>query len=418
MDIENLENKSKEYLIDLCKKNNIKGYSNKKKQDIINMIKESKESKESDTDEKDEKDEKDNKTVLDPKILFGKIQRLNYIGSKFQLLSWLNTTIKEKTGWSSFEGKRIADLFSGTGIVSYYFRMLNSIVVSNDTELFSSIISRAFNLSTYTQKCKEIIDKINSELYNCNYEGFITKNYSPYESCERKFFSVDNAMKIDFSRKYLEKYKRDLSDEEYYFILATILTSADSVSNVPAVYGCYLKNFKEKAKKDFKLVPIHTNQTSPNKHSKTFNKDILDDFIFDYFTNYKMDLVYLDPPYNERQYSKNYFPLNAIAKTPEELKDEPELKGKTGIPQDCFISTFCKKGKVIEESFEKLFKNLNTKWIFLSYNSESIIEKDRMIQLMSKYGKVSVIEKEYKRFKSFDYNKDTDIKEYLFCLEK
>jgi adenine-specific DNA-methyltransferase len=105
-----------------------------------------------------------------------------------------------------------------------------------------------------------------------------------------------------------------------------------------------------------------------------------------------------------------------IAKDPNTILNDVELKGKTGIPSDCFMSPFCKKGKV-EEAFEKLFMNLKTKWIFLSYNSESLVSKDRMCELMGKYGEVSVVERDYKRFKSFDYNEDKAIKEYLFCLQ-
>jgi adenine-specific DNA-methyltransferase len=128
--------------------------------------------------------------------------------------------------------------------------------------------------------------------------------------------------------------------------------------------------------------------------------------------------VYLDPPYNERQYSKNYFPLNIIAKTPEQLLTEEPLKGKTGIPTDCFISPFCKKGDVVEDALDTLFRNLRTKWIFLSYNSESIVSKERMLELMGRYGEASVIERDYKRFKSYEYNDDIVIQEYLFCLQK
>ena len=132
------------------------------------------------------------------------------------------------------------------------------------------------------------------------------------------------------------------------------------------------------------------------------------------------DIVYLDPPYNERQYSKNYFPLNIIAKNPEELMSDKmkPLKGKTGIPADCFLSPFCKKGAPVETAFDTLFRELKTKWIFLSYSSESIVSKDRMIELMEKYGEVSVVERDYKRFKSFEYNEDKSIQEYLFCLKK
>jgi adenine-specific DNA-methyltransferase len=149
--------------------------------------------------------------------------------------------------------------------------------------------------------------------------------------------------------------------------------------------------------------------------SNTYNSDVLNTELFGSFN---FDLVYLDPPYNERQYSKNYFPLNIIAKTPESLLSQSPLKGKTGIPTDCFISPFCKKGDVSEKAFELLFRELKTKWLFLSYNSESIVPKDRMLEIMNKYGTATVIERDYKRFKSFEYNKDVEIKEYLFCLNK
>jgi adenine-specific DNA-methyltransferase len=134
------------------------------------------------------------------------------------------------------------------------------------------------------------------------------------------------------------------------------------------------------------------------------------------------DITYIDPPYNERQYSKNYFPLNIIAKPPQQLEsvsEAPVLKGKTGIPADCFVSPFCKRGGgVCEAAFDKLFRELKTKWIFLSYNSESIVSKEKMLEIMGHYGVASVEECDYKRFKSFKYNGNLEIKEYLFCLRK
>jgi adenine-specific DNA methylase len=96
----------------------------------------------------------------------------------------------------------------------------------------------------------------------------------------------------------------------------------------------------------------------------------------------------------------------------------PPLKGKTGIPDSCFISPFCKKGDTVTTAFETLFRDIKTDWIFLSYNSESTVKKQDMLTLMNKYGTASVVECDYKRFKSFDYNKDVAIKEYLFILNK
>lgn len=370
-----------------CKERGIKGYSNKNKDELIELL---------------------NGFSLEHKT--EKIYRLNYIGSKFQLLDWIEEQIKEKTGLTSFEGKLVGDLFSGTGIVSYHFRKKGSITVSNDVELYSSIITHAFALSIYNEACKSFIETIQKELDEGKSKvGYITRNYSPYEDCERMFFTVENAMKIDYISQRIQD--TNLSENDYKFVLASLILSADNVSNVPAVYGCYLKNFKAKATKTLKLEPIHTNTLKCKDGSVVYNKDVIS---FEH--DKKLDIVYLDPPYNERQYSKNYFPLNMIALSPREQENQPPLRGKTGIPEDCFLSPFCKKGQV-EEAFNTLFSNIKTDWLFMSYNSESIVSKERLIEIMKKYGEVSVIERDYKRFKSFEYNDDNEIKEYLFCLQ-
>jgi adenine-specific DNA-methyltransferase len=234
------------------------------------------------------------------------------------------------------------------------------------------------------------------------------------------FFTVENARRIDAMRTMLETVAAttDLTHDEYQFILASIIISADAVSNVPAVYGCYLKNFKAKATKPIVLFPIHTITASASASaSATFHADVTDPTFLS-TTLPPVDIAYLDPPYNERQYSKNYFPLNIIAKTPASLNTEPPLKGKTGIPTDCFLSPFCRKGVASETAFDTLIRGLRAKWIFLSYNSESIVSKEKMLEILRRYGTVSVIEREYKRFKSFEYNEDKAIQEYLFCLEK
>jgi adenine-specific DNA-methyltransferase len=390
-------NKTRKELVALCKERGLKGYSTKKSNDLIVLLSTS--------------------TTQTPPTI-EKVSRLNYIGSKFQLLEWITENMKEKTMWDTFRGKSIADLFAGTGIVSHHFRMSGSRVVSNDAELYSSIISHAFTRSVYTTKCKDTIAMLQGEITankHSEIAGFITKHYSPYEGNERKFFTIENAKRIDYIRTRIETLGAELSEDEYKFMLASLIISADAVSNVPAVYGCFLKNFKDKAKKAMILKPIHTIQDTSHAESKTTNMDVLQP---DFLGSFETDIVYLDPPYNERQYSKNYFPLNIIAKTPQQLLLESPLKGKTGIPADCLISPFCKKGATVENAFDVLFRTLRTTWIFLSYNSESIVSKDRMLELMKKYGEASVIEREYKRFKSFEYNKDVSINEYLFCLKK
>lgn len=382
-------------------------------------------------------------------VVGGAPKRLNYIGSKFQLLDWITSAMNAKTGLfngaggSSVSGAvTVADIFAGTGIVSYHFRTkYGAKVISNDAELYSSVIAHAFTCSVYSEKCKAVIALLCAELEAKRYvvggsdggavagfvAGFVTRNYSPYEGNERMFFTVDNAQRIDYVRRRLEELKYEgcdgaLNDDEYKFILASILITADNVSNVPAVYGCYLKNFKATAVRAFILEPIHKYTTPCIVGSRTFCSDVLSSAFLGDAALAGTDITYIDPPYNNRQYSKNYFPLNIIARNPVHLasvSDAPVLKGKTGIPADCFVSPFCKRGGgVCEAAFDKLFRELKTKWIFLSYNSESIVPKEKMMEIMGRYGVASVEECDYKRFKSFKYNGDLAIKEYLFCLRK
>jgi len=430
----------------LCKEREIKGISGKKKQELIELL--TKKSPDSHQLNNEPIGETVGETVGEtatpvintptqaqkvkrPKIRVAPTQtapkpeiiRLNYIGSKYQLIDWLSENILAKTGWQSFAGKRMADLFAGTGYVSYYFRTTGAAaVVSNDAELYSSVIAHAFTRSVYNPRCADIITGWQQALgrgahieeYGVR-PGYITRNYSPSHSgCERKFFTVDNAKRIDYLRAELTRIRPTLSDDDYKFLLASVVISADQVSNVPAVYGCYLKNFKAKASKPLVVLPIHRLVEPSPAASQVFNTDVLN---LDFLRGFESDVVYLDPPYNERQYSKNYFPLNIICK-PDSVLDSVSLKGITGIPSDCFISPFCKKGTCVESAFETLFRELRTKWIFLSYNSESLVSKERMLEIMSKYGTASVITRTYKRFKSFEYNQDIEIEEYLFCLEK
>lgn len=339
--------------------------------------------------------------------------RLNYIGSKYQLLDWLDAEIRARTGWDSFAGRRIADLFAGTGIVSWHFRCAGAAVIANDAETYSSIITAALVSGVYTPALRDTISALNAEIEAGNHAsetGYITQHYSPATGGERLFFTADNARRIDYLRRRFEELT-SLSPDDRVFLIASLLLAADAVSNVPAVYGCYLKSFKEKARRPLVLRPVHERAEPPVAGSHVLREDVtcLAPGVI------AADAVYLDPPYNERQYSKNYFPLNVIARG--EAMDGVTLGGKTGIPSDCFLSPFCRR-KDVAGAFERVIAGLTVPWIFVSYSSEGLISRADLEALLAKYGEVTVSERTYKRFKSFKYNESGEVREYLFCLHK
>ena len=133
-------------------------------------------------------------------------------------------------------------------------------------------------------------------------------------------------------------------------------------------------------------------------------------------TKIEGDVLYLDPPYNNRQYGANYHVLNTIAK-----KDNPEIKGVTGM-RDYVSSNWCKKGKVAEE-FEELVKNAKFEYILLSYNNEGLMSLEQIKKIMEKYGEYSVIQRGYQRYKSDIESDDRKYKakavvEYIHILKK
>lgn len=127
------------------------------------------------------------------------------------------------------------------------------------------------------------------------------------------------------------------------------------------------------------------------------------------------DILYLDPPYNQRQYSANYHILNTITEY-----DDFIPKGKTGL-REYNRSDYCKKQSV-HESFEELIHHAQFQYIFLSYNNEGLMSEDDVKSIMSKYGSYKLITKEYQRFKADKTENRNHMAdktfEYLHVLEK
>jgi adenine-specific DNA-methyltransferase len=123
------------------------------------------------------------------------------------------------------------------------------------------------------------------------------------------YFSDENAMKCDTIREQIEQWKeeRKITEDEYYFLLACLLEAIDKVANTASVYGAFLKHLKKSAQKSLELQSVELFEND-NEH-KIFNEDINN-----LIQTTKHDVVYLDPPYNHRQYSGNYHILETIAK--------------------------------------------------------------------------------------------------------
>jgi len=317
---------------------------------------------------------------------------MNYIGSKKYLLDFIETTVKEEVG--SLDDKIFCDLFAGTGVVGAYFKNRVQKVIANDIEpyAYAIIYNKIKNSTTYD------LSKI---VYEPK-EGFIYKNYA----LNRIYFSKENAKKIDGLREAIEKRFtcKEINEDEYYYCLASLLFSADRVANTTGVYGSFLKKLKFMAKSEMKFLP-HIFEPSNKKH-EVYNKDANE-----LIKTIQGDILYLDPPYNHRQYGLNYHILNTIVKN---KLFEP--RGKSGF-DDYIRSDYCKKTRV-EEALDELIKEAKFKYIFLSYSNDGILDKMSIKKIMSKYGSYSVEEFDHSRYRTSKKSKKGHVVEYLHVVRK
>ncbi len=309
---------------------------------------------------------------------------MNYIGSKNKLSSFITTTVFNVVG-NNLSQKTLCDLFAGTGIVGRTFKNDVKQVISNDLEYYSFVLNKNYIENNKAINYLSLINNLN--LLNGT-NGFIFDEYSQNGIANRLYFSEFNGKKIDAIRLEIEQWKlsKKISSPVYYFLLASLLESADKVANTASVYGAYLKKIKKSAQKNIVLEPaIFT--LDNNKH-KVYNEDSNT-----LIKKIEGDILYLDPPYNARQYGANYHLLNTIAKhntfTP---------KGKTGLPS-YNKSNYCSKTMALA-SFDDLIKNANFKHIFLSYNNEGLMSEIEIKTIMKKYGKYSLATTNYQRFKA------------------
>jgi len=217
------------------------------------------------------------------KVNHFQLQNRRYIGSKHKLIEWIFSILDKECGGDSF-----TDIFAGTGIVSAVAAKHFKKIVLNDFLYSNYAIYQAFfgDNGWDTNKINNIILKYN----NINGED-LEENYFS-QSFGGKYFSRNSAKIIGFIRENIEENKNKLTEREYYVLLSSLLYSVDKIANTVGHYDAYFK--KDFIKDIFFMRPIDPIKV---KEVDIFREDanLLAKKI-------KTDVVYIDPPYNSRQY--------------------------------------------------------------------------------------------------------------------
>ncbi len=355
-------------------------------------------------------------------------QLITYIGNKRALLDFIGNGLSIVKKRLNKEKLKIFDVFSGSGIVARYFKKHSSLLIVNDLEKYSEAINRCYlsNKSTLpVNELKSIYFELQEKLVEEKLlTGFIHDLYSPKDDKsikkgERVFYTPRNAKYIDTARQLIENIENDYRN----FYLAPLLSEASIHANTSGVFKGFYKDKhtgigKYGGKNEDALVRILGNIYLPFPIFSNYecevdihrgDSNIIADCIGE------VDVAYLDPPYNQHPYGSNYFMLNLII----DYINPEKISNVSGIPIDWNRSGYNKRNQTYN-SFSKLINNLKAKYILVSFNSEGYITVEEMKDLLTKTGKLEILETNYNTFRGSRNlrNRDIHLKEYLYLVEK
>lgn len=338
---------------------------------------------------------------------------MKYIGNKTRLINFIEDSLKESG--IDYNNSLVYDLFSGTGSVSEFFVKNNCRVLSCDNMNYA--IAEQYRKLYYREepKFEELIEIVGSSKLDdvldylnklSGEEGYYFENFCEEGKYNRRFFKKENAKKIDAIRNKIDEWKDILPKEKYIFLVGILMDASDFVSNTAGTYGAYLKIWRSMALKDLKLEKPNFIQGG----QIDFHVDDVLNFVK---KNDKADIVYLDPPYNTRQYPAYFSTLESIV-----VNDKQKLNGKTGLRNyENQKSKFSIK-KDVKEEFKKLIDNIKANYIVMSYSTEGILDKDYILQILKLKGDTVIYDTSYRRFKTNSWTeKNTNLKELLFICE-
>jgi len=312
------------------------------------------------------------------------IRSRRYLGNKFKLLGFIESIISENVGsYGSF-----CDMFAGTGVVGEYFNKQDVKIISNDLLHSNFLILSSWLTSTH----KNIdIDKIKIYISKFNMLSGKKPNYVS-RTFGNKYFSRPNAIKIGLIRDLIDK-DGGLNALEKNILITSLIYALDRVANTCGHYDAYRKKMDSFNELILKLPNIKFENNSNNEVFKMDANSLID--------HIKIDILYLDPPYNSRQYSDAYHVLENISewKKPKVFGVAKKMD-RSHIKSDYNLST-------AKEAFKNLIDSANAKYILLSYNttenklnnrSNAKLPTEFIISVLKSKGTLKIYEKEFNQF--------------------
>ncbi|MDR1177699.1 MAG: DNA adenine methylase [Spirochaetaceae bacterium] len=356
-------------------------------------------------------------------------QLITCLGNKRSLLDFIGRALEVVRSRLGRDKLALFDVFSGSGAVSRFFKRYASLLVSNDLEPYSECISRCYlanrcELPVPLAELEKLHLGLLEKLSGPFRPGFIAELYAPSNEDrigpgERVFYTPRNAAYIDSARQYIDEFAGEIQP----FFIAPLLSEASIHANTAGVFKGFYKDRSTGIGRfggtgEDALSRIRGNIALPFPVFSRFECPVE---IYREDANAlarrlpELDLAYLDPPYNQHPYGSNYFMLNLITR----YERPGALSPVSGIPPGWNRSPYNKKREA-PAALEELALGIRAKFLLVSYNSEGFIGREAMEALLSKAGKLTVLETPYTAFRGSRNlrNREIHLREYLYLVEK
>jgi len=331
------------------------------------------------------------------------INQRRYLGSKKKLLPFIESILDKK----SIKYDSFADIFAGTGVVGDHFSTKSNVILNDILE--SNFLSHTAFLGAGKLNEKKMLSFI-TEFNELNPDK-LTNNYFS-NNFSGTYFDHCNSLKIGYIREQIDELyeEKKLAERERAYLITALIYGMDRIANTVGHYDAYRKiSFDQKP---LKIRPLLITK-GPHK-VKVYKQDanIL-------VRKISADVVYIDPPYNSRQYSDAYHLLENVANW-----EKPIVKGvakkfdRTNIKSNYSM-------KSAGAAFSDLIENIEAKYILVSYNdmgtsgaqrSQSCISDNELISALENKGLVEVFETDFTQF-STGKSKNDNLKERVFLCE-
>lgn len=371
---------------------------------------------------------------------------MRYIGNKTKLLRFIGSFLAE-TGIS---GGRALDAFAGTAAVGSFLKSLGFRVAACDLMYLSYVFQRAYivvnSYPTFAAlrgdpdyarvlEKREFQRRLNERfsgqgdlfgsgaserrpleavlLYLDSYleplSSFITASFSSGGGPDtgRMYFTRENAARIDAIRTQLHIWLTDamISEDEFFVCLAALLEAADAVANTAGIYAAYVKEWQPNALKPLRLdVPPLV--VGADQECEAHQGDVVE--LLPRLGHF--DVVYVDPPYNSRQYINYYHVPEVIAEG--WFRGDIQLRGKTGLIPDGGRKSAWSASDRCVEALEALIAGLDAVHVVMSYNNEGIIPEAEIERIFRQHGRSGTYRRVARSYQRYRADSDSERRQY------